>query len=138
MSTTQTRGERNNNPGNIRHGDKWRGMADDQPDASFIKFKTPEYGIRAIAITLLTYYNRYGLNTVRAIVSRWAPPNENNTESYINAVAKSVGVQSQDHIDVTDSLTMKHLVCSIIQHENGRISYSNDQIREGLSLAGIN
>jgi hypothetical protein len=135
--TTPTRGERNNNPGNIRHGDKWQGMSAEQPDSSFTKFDTPQYGIRALAVTLLTYYNRYGLNTVSKIVSRWAPPNENNTKAYIDAVSTAVGVLPTDPIDVTDISVMRHLVLAIINHENGRIAYSNDTVREGLALAGL-
>ena len=34
LDMTKPRGIRLNNPGNIRHGDNWRGMAPDQPDQS--------------------------------------------------------------------------------------------------------
>ena len=44
------RGERNNNPGNIRHGAKWQGLASTQTDKDFCQFISPEYGIRAIGI----------------------------------------------------------------------------------------
>ena len=62
---TMTRGLRNNNPGNIRHGSsQWQGMSAEQPDNAFIKFDDPVYGIRAIAktfeklsIALRTKYN---------------------------------------------------------------------------------
>lgn len=30
------RGERNNNPGNIRHGAKWQGLASTQTDKDFL------------------------------------------------------------------------------------------------------
>ena len=59
------RGIRNNNPGNIRHGEKWEGLSDKQTDSSFCIFVSPEYGIRALAKVLLTYYKKYQLNTVK-------------------------------------------------------------------------
>jgi hypothetical protein len=34
MASLEPRGIRLNNPGNLRHGDKWQGMVDDQPDRS--------------------------------------------------------------------------------------------------------
>lgn len=49
------RGERNNNPGNIRHGSKWRGLSIEQADREFCQFVSPEYGIRAIYKLLQTY-----------------------------------------------------------------------------------
>ena len=39
------RGIRNNNPGNIRKGEKWKGLSPIQNDSSFCVFKSPEYGI---------------------------------------------------------------------------------------------
>lgn len=49
------RGERNNNPGNIRHGSKWQGLSAEQTDKDFCQFISPEYGIRAIYKLLQTY-----------------------------------------------------------------------------------
>ena len=70
-----TRGERNNNPGNLRKGDQpWRGLADLQSDTDFCVFTDPKYGFRAMAKTLLSYGHE-GFDTVRDIVHRWAPPN---------------------------------------------------------------
>ena len=39
-----------------------------------------------------TYYGKYGLKTIRGIVSRWAPPKENNTEAYIRHVSDYTGI----------------------------------------------
>lgn len=67
------RGIRNNNPGNIRWGSDWKGLKKDgkQQDPSFCIFKTPEYGIRALAKLLRNYKQLYGLNTPRKIISRY-------------------------------------------------------------------
>ena len=39
-----TRGIRNHNPGNIRHGEQWQGLAKEQTDPSFCVFISNEYG----------------------------------------------------------------------------------------------
>ncbi|VFQ44389.1 structural protein [Desulfoluna butyratoxydans] len=129
----ETRGIRNNNPGNIRHGDDWNGLAEKQPDASFCTFTEPRWGIRALAKTLLTYQRRRGIHTVRGIISRWAPPSENDTHSYIHHVAHFVGVDADETIRVEDHLFP--LVSAIILHENGNNPYSNETILEAIRMA---
>lgn len=138
MARKPSRGVRNNNPGNIdRNATKWQGMAEKQTDARFVVFTAPEWGIRAIARTLLTYQNTHGLDTVRKIINRWAPPVENDTGAYVNAVAASVGVQPNDVIDVDGVGVMLPLVRAIIHHENGYDPYADSVILEGLRRAGI-
>lgn len=127
-----TRGIRNNNPGNIRHGDKWKGLRDKQTDPDFAQFKTPEYGIRALYRTLLTYKNKHGLNTIRGIVTRWAPPSENDTVKYINSVSKQTDIPADKELDQLDYLK---IIKAIIRHENGIQPYSDEQIIYGVSLA---
>ena len=144
MSTSlQTRGERNNNPGNIdRNATKWKGMSPDQSgDSRFVVFTSPVYGIRALARNLLSYSRLYpqdtpqDIDTVREIINRWAPPVENDTGAYVNAVAKNCGVKPDDAIDVADEAVMAALVTAIIRHENGRVSYSAELIADGVAMA---
>lgn len=133
---TPTRGERNNNPGNIdRNATKWQGMAEDQPDSRFIKFSDPVWGIRAIAKVLLTYQNKHGLKTVSEIINRWAPPVENNTDSYVRQVCKGLGCGPDAEIDLTDRIILQDLVTAIIRHENGRVAYPEETIAEGVDRA---
>jgi len=127
------RGIRNNNPGNIRHGDSWQGLAPEQPDSAFCTFVSPAYGIRAMGRILRNYQRKYGLNTVRGIISRWAPPTENDTEAYVLHVAEKLGVGADDAIDV-DSL-LAPLVGAIIHHENGQCPYDAATIARGVELA---
>lgn len=131
-----TRGERNNNPGNIRHGSNWQGLAEKQPDASFCTFDKPEYGIRALAKVLLVYGQK-GFDTVREVIQRWAPSIENNTGAYVAAVAADMKVDPDTHVDVTHYDQMFPLVCAIIKHENGRNIYPRPVIDAGLALAGV-
>lgn len=143
---TIPRGIRNNNPGNIRwSNDQWKGLIpkDQASDKSFCVFRTPEYGIRAMT-RILRRYTQYpgipnvgkpNIDTVREIISRWAPPNENNTEAYIQSVAKSVGVAANSPIDVFDNAIMLKLLKAIIAHENGQQPYTDAQILAGINLA---
>lgn len=137
MSGRQTRGERNNNPGNIRPaGYTWQGQTgqDCGSMGCYVKFSTPIMGIRALARDLLTKYNR-GLDTVRKIINAYAPPVENNTASYINAVSNKLGVLPDTKINMNDINTHIAFVYAVIQHENGRVIYTPSQIAEGVSIA---
>lgn len=86
-----TRGIRNNNPANIRRGCNWKGLSKVQTDREFCQFVTMTWGVRALLVTLRTYVVKHHLHTVRAIITRWAPPSDgNNTEAYIKFVEKAV------------------------------------------------
>lgn len=146
--TTQTlpRGIRNHNPGNIEWGDPWQGLLPEaaRTDKRFAQFTTPAYGIRALARVLISYYDRHGIRTVRAAISRWAPPVENNTESYVLAVAAKVGVAPDEPINFHDHARLRPLVEGVIRHENGvgprrtaNTWYTAQQVDEGLRLAGV-
>lgn len=101
MTTKQPRGIRNNNPGNIRrNGDPWQGLAKDQADREFFTFQSAVYGIRALARLLITYQDKYGLCTIEGIITRWAPAIENNTASYIQAVARNTGFSALQTLDM--------------------------------------
>lgn len=130
----EPRGIRNNNPGNIRQSSTlWKGESGRDLDPAFEEFDTPEHGIRAIARIIRNYRDRYGLNTVRGIISRWAPSNENDTESYIQSVAYRLGVSADQVIDI--DAVMPALVEAIIRHENGIQPYTMAQINAGIALA---
>lgn len=140
------RGIRNNNPGNIRwSADKWKGLVpkDQASDKSFCVFRTPEYGIRAMARIIRNYTKYPGIpgvgnpkiDTVREVINRWAPPVENNTEAYIKSVASKLGTTANAPIDVFDNAIMLKLLKAIIAHENGQQPYSDTQILAGINLA---
>tara|TARA_B100001057_G_scaffold91069_1_gene87369 strand:+ start:1255 stop:6138 length:4884 start_codon:yes stop_codon:yes gene_type:complete len=113
------RSVRNNNPGNIRtNSTKWKGKTGD--DGSFVTFDTPEKGVRAMAKTLETYQNKHGLTTTAQIINRYAPTSENNTQAYINAVAKSAGVDPNQEIDLSANPALhKKFIAAMIKHEGG-------------------
>jgi hypothetical protein len=132
------RGIRNHNPGNLRRSaDPWQGLAAEQSDAEFFQFASVKWGIRALARTLIAYQDRVGLKTIKQMIGRWAPPNENDTGAYVRAVAASVGVGADDEIDVHDYAILRPLTLAIIRHENGQQPYTDAEIDAGLVLAGV-
>ena len=138
MAMTPTRGERNNNPGNLRRtADPWQGLAAEQTDREFFTFVDPVHGIRAMARTLIHYQDRLGLRTVGAVIGRWAPPSENQTATYIAFVLDKTRFAETEHLDLHSHEHMKPLVKAIIGFENGRCVYTDAQIDRGLALAGI-
>lgn len=150
MSTRVPRGIRNHNAGNIRKSnDPWQGLAPEQNDPEFLTFRSPEWGIRALARVLVSYQERHGLNTIEGIINRWAPPKGDrtpgrpggeytqDTSAYIGHVAAMVGVTRDQTINVKRYSVMRPLVVAIIQHENGRQPYDAATIDAGLKLAGI-
>lgn len=128
------RGIRNKNPGNIRKGENWVGIDPKGKDSSFVVFKEAKFGIRALAKIIITYREKYGLTTAREILTRYAPPNENDTDSYISHVEEVLG---SGELNIYDVNVMGNLVRVITKHENGIQPYTEDEIREGLQLAGI-
>lgn len=131
----EPRGLRNNNPSNIRKGGAWKGLAPDQLDPSFCTFVSPEYGIRAL-IVILSNYAKEHFDTVAAIITRWAPPSENDTKAYIDAVSQALGLSPNAPVPQTqDMYTL--LAKAIIQHENGQQPYGDNVFSKAWQLASI-
>lgn len=134
------RGIRNNNPGNIDRGTVvWQGQADDQSsDPRFIVFKTPQYGIRALAKVLLTYQNHDGCKTLRQIQGRYAPDgSENNGPAYLTALCAATGFGPDDEIDLDTVATMTPTINAFIAHECSGYVYPAAVVAEGIRMAGV-
>lgn len=120
-------GIRQNNWGNLRPPGSATG---------FQRFDTPEAGIEAMVRQIDRYRDRHGLNTVQGIVSRWAPPSENNTTAYVAAVSRALGVTASETIDTTDPDTMRRLVTAMARHENGALPADAEEvIASGVAMA---
>ena len=76
-----------------------------------------------------------GIDTVREVINRWAPPSENVTSAYIALVAKALGVMPDTPINIADRAVMLLLVESIIRHENGLQPYSAELLLLGIDMA---
>lgn len=136
------RSVRNNNPGNIdRAKELWQGE-DRSPaalasESRFCVFIKPEYGFRAIAKTLQTYADKYGIKTIRGIITRWAPSNENNTAAYIAAVSKATGFGPDVVLDVRKMAVAEPMVKAIAHHESGGDYWHDLVVLAGLMMAGV-
>ncbi len=119
------RGVRNNNPGNIEWlppARAWRGQVGN--DGRFGVYDSPANGVRAVGQELLKDW-RAGADTIRELITAWAPPNENDTEAYVRAVARAVTGRAEggsDSINVQERLPA--LVAAVIKHENGQQPYA--------------
>lgn len=130
-----SRGIRNANPGNIRHSRvMWKGEAETQFDDSFVTFTDATYGIRAI-VKILRTYKKMGLQTISQAISRWAPPNENDTGAYVKAVCRDCAINPDDIVNF--DTVMPQVVKAIIRRENGSMPYTDAQIQRGIDLASV-
>lgn len=121
------RGIRNNNPGNIEWiadpAKRWRGMID--RDGRFGVFDTPAHGVRAIGGELKASIRKG--QTIEQAIYEWAPPSENDTGAYVQAVARAIGADPKRPLTL-DMLPAAAL--AIIRHENGIQPYDPAQVRE--------
>lgn len=116
----KSRGLRNNNPGNIRiNSDKFQGEIQPSRDKSFKQFETMAYGYRAMFVILRNYYLNYSLKTIRQMITRWAPPEENNTEKYIETVSRLSGIPDNEELNINSEKQMTAVVAAMSMVENG-------------------
>jgi len=137
VSNALPRGIRNNNPGNVRLGAPWDGLAPHQTDGAFCQFVDPEHGIRAIAKLLISYQDVHGLHTVRGMIGRWAPATENDTRGYAQFVAQRCGVGLDDTVSIHNLAFAAKMIPAMIAMECAGYAYPADVVIRGLILAGI-
>ena len=90
------------------------------------------YGYRAAFVTLATY-NARGWNTIETIISRWAPPNENDTKKYIANVEKWSGVPRNKILTAANGDDYIMIVAAMCFMENGK-NADISEVRAGFSL----
>ncbi len=128
----QPRGLRNNNPLNIRHShDKFQGEIQGK-DKSFKTFSTMPYGYRAGFVILHTYL-RKGANTIKKIITRFAPPSENNTEKYIANVERWSGIPRDKALTSSNGADYILIVSAMSFVENGK-NANIAEIKAGFKL----
>lgn len=113
------RGIRNNNPLNIRRGDNWLGLSKQQKDPAFCQFDSMTYGLRAGLIIIRKYMMKYNLRSIHAIVSRWAPPSENDTNAYVKSVSSMMKMHALLTFDFSDRGRIVALVSAMCKVETG-------------------
>ena len=119
---TTPRGIRNCNPLNIRKttGRPWLGQVRPGEDPEFCQFTDMAHGYRAAMRLLQNYGKLYGLRTVRQLISRWAPPQENDTRGYVNTVCYLTKWDPERTVALDKKADMVALVSAMSQMENGR------------------
>jgi hypothetical protein len=97
---------RNNNPGAMMPGGKLAQYPDQQT------------GLQALDSNLQSY-GKQGVNTLAGVISKWAPPNENDTQAYIADVSQRLGLKPNQPIDLSQPVVRHALGSAIMLHENG-------------------
>ena len=132
-----SRGIDNCNPGNIRRSRvRYRGERHPSTDASFKQFESMAWGYRAKVVLLDTYQKRYSLNTLREMIFRYAPPEENHTALYIAVVSELTGIHPDERLDTRDRKQMVPIVAAMSKVENGTPANRNE-VEEGFDLTGF-
>ena len=102
-------------------------------DPDFKEFETMAYGYRAMFVLLDTYRSRYGLDTIRRMLYRYAPPEENLTERYVRYVVDYSGIMPDEVVDTRSELDMIPIVAAMSKMENG-VGANRQEVEEGWRL----
>lgn len=121
----------NNNPLNLKYLPSQLGTTGQRN--GFGVYKTPAYGYAA-ATNQLLMYGQHGDDTIRQIVSKWAPPGDGNpTDQYIRNVAGWTGYGPDQHLNLYDPVVMGKLVSAMEQQEQGRAANPSD-VKYGVDM----
>lgn len=127
-------GAANNNPTNLEFDPKnpWLGQIGSYgKNGRFAKFSDVKYGFRAAGRNLDNGYIGKGINTIAAIVNKWAPKSDNNdVKAYIDFVSKKSGILSFTPITRKD---YPKLLQAMAKFEVG-VDYPLSTIEQGLSI----
>lgn len=130
-SKAASRGERNNNPGNIED----RGQFNNVPgylgsDGRFAKFETEQAGWQAFHSQLQRYMDGKTtgkpLTTVKDIIGTWSPQADpsnqsGSTNNYIQAVSTDLGVDAAEQLSPAD---IPRLAAAMSRVETGNSSFA--------------
>lgn len=131
------RGVRNNNPGNIRiSNNDWKGKIPkaENSDGAFEQFMELKFGVRAMIVLIRNWIKKGTANTLRKVVSRYAPSNENNTAGYIDSVSKMTGIDPDAILDI-DKATLNKIVLAMATKEVGQGHVKQSDFDEAWKIA---
>lgn len=139
----RTRGIRNNNPGNLRFvaSNNWVGkipyVDNTDADKAFEQFTKIKYGIRAMLRVVINNIDK-GNDTITKLITRYAPPVENDTKAYIQGVSRAVGLEPDEKIKNVDAVFLITIAKAIIKHEVGKeASFVLDSdIQDAIDIIG--
>lgn len=125
----QSLAQRNNNPGNLR---SWPGVT---VKNGYAVFPTLLAGARASFINLNTYMTKHNLVTLRGIIGRWAPPEDDNpTSAYVAAVAKVLNVSPDQRL--LYSTHAKRIMPAMWRVEAGVKFWPDSLVEDAYKAAG--
>lgn len=110
-----TRSWRNNNPGNIRHGEFTKKNGAIGKAGGFACFSDKKAGKNALIALLKT--PSYQKGSLRDAIYRYAPPNENNTENYLKHVASELKIEPDTPMSKLSEQQLIKLADLIEKHE---------------------
>lgn len=110
----RTIADRFNNPGNLRWAEGY-GTHNTQ-SGKFAVFPTLDEGVLA-ATKQLQIYGSKGINSVKDIVKKWAPSNENDTDAYIRHVVKSTKFSENEKLNLNDPAVLAKLISAMATKE---------------------
>lgn len=119
-----------NNPGNL----EFRGQSGALQFGRFAGFASEGEGLFQLGRQLELFYSR-GLNTVQSIVSKYAPPGENNLSAYITDVTKRTGYGANQALNLSDPAVLSNLMNAVIFHEQGYNPYASGLVRDQADTA---
>lgn len=135
-----TASERRHNPFDLEdYGIPWRGMVGTED--KFCVFDTDAHGLRAGFRDLYVAWSKDRRRNVAAIVTAFAPPNENDTAAYIAAVCERMSSWLSPEIgpftplNLDDNTQLMALGIAVIRQEQGRVIYGNADLWAALAAS---
>jgi hypothetical protein len=157
--TSLPKGIYSNNPGNMKYSISSTG--DHKIDRSYLTrigsvgflplnrggtnvvFDSADNGIRACVNLIRDNYYCSGKKTIISILQKYAPAEENSTWEYAAWMASKLGVSMYDDLKLFDEFGVANVdqllpyMKAKIRYENGRMPYSNAQIRKAIYMASM-
>jgi hypothetical protein len=129
------RGLLDNNPGDLTppSSGSWNGQVG--LDGPFCIFSDTVFGLRALAMDIANNITLDGNNTITLLITKYAPPSENNTAAYISSVAGDAGLDPNAAIPQTQA-ALASIMRAIINEEIGD-NWSSQYVPDTDIAAGI-
>lgn len=88
------------------------------PGGKMAQYPDMQSGLIALDNNLQSY-GKQGVNTLAGVITKWAPPNENNTKAYIADASQRLGLDPNQKIDLSNPLVRHAISTAIALHESG-------------------
>ena len=132
-----TVGYQRNNPGNLMvQGVSYAGKATKQSKGGPVSFCTMAWGLRALAMDLKKKME--SINKISAIIEKYAPRSENNTDAYIRYVAAELKKSAEEVIawdDASKLVVMRTIIRMEIGY--GTCPFSDDELKTAIESAKV-